>query len=190
MSFDKEAIQFSEQDGKLIKYLAKNGHWTPFAHCFMKFRIEMPIFVARQMVRHTVGVVLNEVSRRYIDTPPSYYRVDTWRERAANKKQGSLETGVSNQFAQHHIANELTHMADNAYALLLQNGVCPEQARMVLPLNTMTSWIYSGSLFAFSRIVNLRVHPHAQYEVAIIGKKISEIAGGLFPHSWKALINE
>lgn len=188
VSFNKESYFLQPRDENLIRYLAKNGHWTPFSHCFMKFRIKMPIFVARQLVRHTIGVTINEVSRRYVSTPPEYYRVDLWREKAEHKKQGSKETGVENQQACYDISDMLTHSADEAYDLLLRQGVCPEQARMVLPLNTMTEWIYSGSLYAFARIVNLRVHPHAQYEVSIIGQRFSSYAKVLFPVSWESLV--
>ncbi len=189
VSFNKETEEFTDKDRGLINYLAKNGHWTPFAHCFLKYRIKMPIFVARQMVRHTVGVVINEVSRRYIDTPPEYYRVGPWRERAANKKQGSLETPVANQTLIEEIYRDINSSCDTAYDLMLRQGVCPEQARMVLPLSTMTEWIYSGSLYAMSRIVNLRVHPHAQEEVKIVAEGISFCSRVIFPHSWQALVD-
>ncbi len=187
VSFNKHSTHMDQQDEKLIQYLAKNGHWTPFAHCFMKFRIEMPIFVARQLVRHTVGVAINEVSRRYIDTPPRYYKVDAWRGKASNKKQGS--TGpLDDQIGPELISYSTIAACDIAYSDLLTKGVCPEQARMVLPLCTMTEWIYSGSLYAFSRITNLRVHPHAQKEVEDLVKVISTFAVQLFPVSWNALV--
>jgi thymidylate synthase (FAD) len=190
VSFNKEVSQFTDRDEKLIAYLAKNGHWTPFSQCFMKFRITMPIFTARQMVRHTVGVTINEVSRRYIDTPPDYYFVDGWRERAENKKQGSKETSIAKEAQAFEEYYDVLEYCDKAYSNLLAMGVCPEQARMVLPLASMTTWIYSGSLYAFARITKLRVHEHAQHEVRLIGEGISNHAQKYFPISWKYLVIE
>ena len=198
VSFDKESdyevISDPEQDGvvyvlsendrKLINYLAKNGHWTPFGHCFATFRIKAPIFVARQLVKHQVGLVWNEVSRRYVDSEPEFYIPKEWRARAENVKQGSSDSVVSLDF---NYPSVLSKIALASYEALLDSGVCPEQARMILPLNTMTEWIWSGSLAAFARVCKLRLDSHTQKETQEIARQIDRAMIHLFPVSWTAL---
>ena len=159
VSFAKEHKEFDEgKDGKLIRYLAKHDHWSPFGHGSLQFHIKAPIFVARQLVKHQVGLVWNEVSRRYVDDEPEFYIPDAWRGTAENKKQGSSDDEID--------VNPYGFMVDDyqqslskakwTYEELLRKGVCPEQARMVLPQSLMTEWYWSGTLYAFARVCNLR----------------------------------
>ncbi len=182
--------KLSEKDQKLISYLAKHNHFTPFCHSFLSFRIKAPTFVARQLVKHQVGLSWNEESRRYIDDEPEFYIPDVFRSAPVNAKQGSGENIVpfwSEKYADYvgiHAAHAL-----KAYNYLLWQGVAPEQARMVLPLNTMTNWIWSGSLAAFARVCKLRLDPHAQKECQEIAQKINDCIPSEMQHSWKALID-
>ena len=186
VSFGKKKEKFEEGDEKLIGYLAEHNHWSPFAHCSLQFHIKAPIFVARQLVKHQVGLVWNEISRRYVDTEPEFYEVDKWRGKPVDKKQGSdgeIEKQdsctISQSVAQNH--------AINAYQNLLLAGVAPEQARMVLPQSLMTEWYWSGTLYAFARVCNLRCAEDAQYETRLVANKIDIICKEKFPISWKKL---
>jgi thymidylate synthase (FAD) len=186
VSFNKHKENFDEKDEKLIAFLAKHGHWTPFGHPQLQLRISAPVFVARQLVKHQVGLVWNEVSRRYVDTPPSFYSPKEWRERAVNKKQGSGE-GVIN--IQEQDVQKFYGTIIDFYAALLKQGVAPEQARMILPQSMYTEWYWTGSLFAFSRVCNLRMKEDAQEETSYIARQIHELIKEVFPISWKHLVN-
>lgn len=178
----------SEKDAKLIDYLAKHKHWSPFSHCYLKFRIKAPIFVARQLQKHTVGLAWNEVSRRYVDTEPEFYLPDTWRAKADNAKQGSAAHPVELDDNDPLWIKQTIEANLNLYNYLINMGTCAEQARMVLPQNTMTEWIWSGSLAAFARVVKLRTDPHSQYETSLVGHGIKWHLDNLFPVSTKALL--
>ena len=177
-----------ESDQKLINYLSTHGHWSPFAHAFLSFRIKAPIFVARQLVKHQVGLSWNEVSRRYVDDEPEFYFPKVWRGKPENAKQGS--SGVVDITQDFRIMDPEHCVLDslNTYNSLLFYGVAPEQARMVLPQNTMTEWIWSGSLMAFARVCNQRLDPHAQEETREIAQMINDLVPKEFEHSWKSLI--
>jgi thymidylate synthase (FAD) len=170
------------RDTKLVKYLAKHNHISPFGHAFASFHVKAPIFVARQLVKHSF-LRWNEVSRRYVDDEPAFYTPDVWRGRSEDKKQGSDGVVESN-------ANMLYYndKALGLYNQLLDEGVAPEQARMVLPQSTMTEWWWSGSLDAFARMCNLRCATDTQYETRIVADQISKVMGDLFPVSWAALM--
>jgi thymidylate synthase (FAD) len=179
------------KDIKLIEYLAKHGHWSPFSHCFLTFRIKAPIFVARQLQKHQVGLAWNEVSRRYVDSEPEFYVPEGWRKRAENVKQGSSDELIS-WVDNHHMETQQTWVqqeALKAYRLMLDKGVCPEQARMVLPQSMMTEWYWSGSLYAFARVVKQRTDSHAQKETQEVAKGIAFDAAKCFPYAWSALMN-
>lgn len=176
-------------DEKLIKFLAEHNHWTPFGHASLSFHIKAPIFVARQLVKHTVGLVWNEVSRRYVDSTPEFYFPDNWRKRNEDKKQGSHEDQFvpENAFNEFSWPEQLCSDALNLYRDMLKAGVCAEQARMILPQNTMTEWYWSGSLIAFARVCSLRCKKDTQLETRIVADQIDEIAKELFPVCWKYL---
>jgi len=169
------------KDDKLIRYLAKHKHISPFGHCFASFHVKAPIFVARQLVKHSY-LRWNEVSRRYVDDEPEFYQPNEWRGRSADKKQGS--EGVVEVL---HDVKHLSSMMANLYEDLVEEGVAPEQARMVLPQSTMTEWYWSGSLDAFANMCNLRCKPDTQAETREVADQISEKMKELFPVSWDAL---
>jgi len=172
------------KDAKLIRYLAKHKHISPFGHCFASFHVKAPIFVARQLVKHKF-LRWNEISRRYVDNEPEFYVPDVWRGRSADKKQGS--EGVVNLelplLAAHVTAVE-------QYEELLDAGVAPEQARMVLPQSTMTEWYWSGSLDAFADMCRLRCKSDTQLETRMVANGISNKMLELFPVSWWELKDE
>jgi len=171
-----------DKDKKLIKYLAKHKHMSPFGHCFASFHIKAPVFVARQLVKHKF-LRWNEISRRYTDSESEFYEPTEWRGRSADKKQGSagIVTVSDNGF------NEI---ALTEYEYLLDLGVCPEQARMVLPQSMMTEWYWSGSLDAFADMCNLRCKSDTQYETQLVAWDIFFEMKELFPVSWTALTEE
>jgi thymidylate synthase (FAD) len=176
--------KLKEKDAKLIRYLAKHKHISPFGHCFASFHVKAPIFVARQLVKHKF-LRWNEISRRYVDSEPEFYTPDVWRGRSADKKQGS--EGVVNLelplLAAHVTAVE-------QYEELLDAGVAPEQARMVLPQSTMTEWYWSGSLDAFADMCRLRCKSDTQLETRMVANGISNKMLELFPVSWWELKDE
>jgi thymidylate synthase (FAD) len=193
--------RLSERDTKLIRYLAKHKHLSPFGHAFASFHVKAPIFVARQLVKHKF-LRWNEISRRYVDEEPEFYVPQTWRGRSADKKQGS--DGVVNldvinsdgdpyegRFGEGTMNESIEHGVEfllKDYKLLLQAGVAPEQARMILPQSTMTEWYWSGSLDAFAAMCKLRCASDTQYESRIVADGISQQMKVLFPVSWEALM--
>ena len=193
VSFGKTVSEMSEKDTKLIRYLAKHGHWSPFGHCSVQFHIKAPVFVARQLVKHQIGLTWNEISRRYVDTEVEFYDVDKWRGRAEDKKQGSDEE-VDIQFIDRntrtaHLQLDVERTAKENYNRMLEAGIAPEQARMILPQSMMTEWYWSGTLYAFARVCNLRCAEDAQYETRIVANLINDECKELFPISWEELRN-
>lgn len=174
--------------GMLWQWRNTPEHWAPFANGVgAQFHIKIPIFLARQFDKHQVGFVKSEVSRRYIDSEPEFYMPEVWRARAANVKQGSsTNTFIYNKDDGPVV--EYMHLALDAYNNLLAAGVCPEQARMVLPQSMYTEYRWSGSLYGWANVYKQRVDPHAQYEAQLVAKQIGEQMEKLFPVSWKALI--
>ena len=177
------------KDEKLIKYLAEHNHWSPFAHASLQFRIKAPIFVARQLVKHQVGLAWNEVSRRYVDFPPELYKPETWRGRPKNSKQGSDGEIKLDQTIEYSMESAMESCLIT-YNTLLEKGVAPEQARMVLPQSMMTEWYWSGTLYAFSRICNLRCKPDTQKETRDVANEIYKLCNEKFSRSWKYLTKE
>jgi thymidylate synthase (FAD) len=173
-----------KEDTKLIHYLAKHKHMSPFGHAFASFHVKAPIFVARQLVKHKF-LRWNEISRRYVDDEPEFYVPEVWRGRAEDKKQGSSgEVKIP-----YMVPHEFNKSALYEYETLLESGVAPEQARMVLPQSTMTEWYWSGSLDAFADMCRLRCKEDTQYETRLVADQISVIMEDLFPVSWKALVD-
>lgn len=190
----KEAGCKGTSDEKLIQYLAEGGHTLPFQHPHYTLRVTAPIFVARQLGKHQVGLSWSEVSRRYVSDTPHFYTPSTWRKRPPKSiKQGSIEDGVfslGKGFDAIPIEEEYQEFADyceDLYYRMLAADVCPEQARMVLPQSMMTTWIWTGSLLAWVRIYNLRIDPHSQKEVQEVAVQIGEIIKERCPISWTAL---
>ena len=200
VSFDKESCwngfgNLPLKDEKLIRYLANHGHWTPFSHAMITVRETVPIFVARQRFKHMVGFAYNEVSRRYVDDEPEFYVPEVWRSRPEGSvKQGSGQEEVSMiTFPDKFTKNTrwaVKHFNDSAYELyraMIESGVAPEQARMVLPQSMYTSYYVTGSLAAFARAYRQRIDPHAQVEIQELAVQWDEIIRPLFPVSWVAL---
>jgi len=189
VSFAKHVDTWTDTEEALISYLAAHNHWTPFGHPQLQFRITAPIFVARQLVKHQVGLVWNEVSRRYVQSDPEFFVPDfqDWRGRPQSMKQGS--TGyVSIEPTLHEDVLNLHMAAEAVYKDLLKGGVAPEQARLVLPLSLYTEWYWTGSLMAFARVCNLRLAPDAQKETQRIAKQLATLCEEKFPVSWKYLV--
>ena len=219
VSFDKESEWLprihtgeekvlSKKDQGLIKYLSTHGHWSPFAHTAIKVRMKMPIFVARQIMKHTTGIEYNEVSRRYVDSEPEFYVPDVWRKKADNVKQGSSDEAFTDYFYheyqeddsripykfQHGVDRGLEDVYDDflenvteLYKNMLEKGIAPEQARMVLPQSMYTEVIATGNLYAWANMYNQRTDSHAQKETRDLVLQLGEIIQPLFPVSWKAL---
>ena len=188
-----EYTKLSDADVKLIAYLAKHNHWSPFAHTSIQLRVKAPIFVARQLVKHQVGGVWNEVSRRYVDSEPEFYFPEVWRGRPTDgAKQGSSGVvdrmdGYGGESSVQAYAHTTVSDYLSVYSDMIAAGVAPEQARMILPQNTMTEWIWTGSLMFFARVCAQRLEPHAQAETSEVARQIAETVRPLFPMSWAAL---
>jgi thymidylate synthase (FAD) len=180
---EEGAIFLKPKDAKLIRYLAKHKHISPFGHAFASFHVKAPVFVARQLVKHKF-LRWNEISRRYVDDEPEFYVPDVWRGRSADKKQGSsgvVEGGDPSDFYE---------VCMDVYKEVLAAGVAPEMARMLLPQSTVTEWYWSGSLDAFADMCRLRLKEDTQYETRLVAQQISVIMADLFPVSWEALLGE
>ena len=191
VSFAKESVfegnTLGEKDKKLVEYLAKHGHFTPFTHPQITLRETVPIFVARQRGKHVIGFTYNEVSRRYVDEPPEFYWPEVWRSRP----QGSVKQGSGDSIQHNLVACDkyakLIAQAELCYEQMLEMGVAPEMARMVLPQSMLTSYYVTGSLAAFARLHNLRKDSHAQQEIQELAEQINQIIAPLYPVSWAAL---
>jgi len=191
VSFNSHSKELNKKDERLISFLAKHGHWSPFAHVILQFRMKAPIFVARQLVKHQVGLTWNEVSRRYVDTNIEFYKPKVWRKAAENVKQGSSDesSGWERWGSRIEKTMNSTQLALAEYEDAIASGVCMEQARMLLPQSMMTEWYWTGSLIAFARIVKQRTHSTAQLEtqeVALLIKKALDEKETI-THSWRAL---
>ena len=185
VSFAKESKEFNDKDQKLIKYLAEHKHWLPFRHPQVTLRCKAPMFVARQLGKHQVGFSWSEESRRYIDTPPEFYWPAKWRKRAEDKKQGSTDEEVDFE------AEEWSMCCDWAleqYQDMLSEGVCPEQARMVLPQNMMVNWVWTGSLLGWAQMCKARLADDAQRETQEFARKVQDVVAPLYPVSWDNLM--
>ena len=188
VSFAKKKEVMDEKDQKLIRYLASHKHWTPFGHIMLQFRISAPIFVARQWYRHTVGFARNEESRRYISNTPNVYLPDYFR----SKPEGSIKQGSAGVHDQSwawkvntsNVLDKCLELYDN----MIADGVAPEQARMVLPQATETSWVETASLYAYARLCNERMQSDAQAEIRDLAEKVYNQCKVVAPVSWKELI--
>ena len=177
-----KASGLSDRDAKLVRYLAVHKHISPFGHAFCTWHVKAPVFVARQLVKHKF-LRWNEISRRYVDDEPEFYTPDVWRGRAEDKKQGS----AGEVKLPYLVPHEFYRSALYEYQTLLEAGVAPEQARMVLPQSTMTEWYWSGSLDALADMCNLRCTGDTQLETRLVANQICDKMRELFPVSWLAL---
>jgi len=176
-----EAKVLSAKDCRLIEYLARHNHKSPFNHTFTTFHVKAPVFVARQLVKHEY-MPWNEISRRYVDEEPELYEAPIWRGRAEDKKQGSYGEVESNANVLYYNKNALM-----MYKQLLDEGVAPEQARMVLPQSMMTEWYWSGTVFSFAKMCSLRCKDDTQAETRVVADAIDEEMENLYPMSWESL---
>ena len=185
---DKQHDEVMHNDPRLLDYLARESHWTPYAHQHASFRITAPIFVARQLAKHQIGFTWSEVSRRYVSTSPRYWIPEEWRSAAENVKQGS-GGAISGwkQVVAFLVYKVAILAADGAYKALLLLGVCPEQARAVLPQSMLTTWCWTGSLAAWSRVATLRLSSHAQQECRDVVGPIAAACAKRYPHAWAAM---
>lgn len=184
---EDSGVFMKAEDTKLLKYLADHDHWSPFAHAQIQLRITAPIFVARQLVKHQIGLVWNEVSRRYVADEPTFFLPQVWRGQPIDgAKQGSHGEII---LTLGRITQMEVFLEDSIrlYNGLMSDGVCGEQARMFLPQNMMTSWYWTGSLYACARVCTQRLDPHAQGETRDVAKHIDAICGEHFPNAWEQL---
>lgn len=185
VSFNKVSTELSSADEKLIHYLAKHGHTSPFNHTWITLHVKAPVFVARQLVKHKF-MPWNEISRRYVDYTPEFYEPE-WRARPEKGiKQGSggpIQIDKETEMVYHYSISDSLR----AYERLLSDGVAPEQARMVLPQSMYTEWYWSGTLGAWSDMYKLRADNHAQKETQEIAHQCGQLIQPLFPVSWEAL---
>lgn len=197
-SFGKEKTEFDDKDAKLIAFLAREKHLLPFRHPQITLRLRAPLFVARQLGKHQTGMSWSEESRRYIDSPPEFYWPDKWRKRADNVKQGSSTEEVEGPWttsafglAATNAKIEAEYMASTAldcYNNMLSYGVAPELARMILPQNMMTTWVWTGSLLSYVHMIKERTSVHTQNETRQVAEMVQKILEPLFPVSMKALM--
>ena len=189
VSFDKTADTYTpENNQKLLNYLAKHKHWSPFAHAHIKFKFQAPMFIARQFVKHQIGFAWNEVSRRYVSTEPKFFVPTLWRKRPDNMKQGSVFDGaisIEGDSLTKYVDQMREHSKD--YRSMIAEGICPEQVRMLMPQCMLTEWIWTGSLQAWWRFFELRSDSHAQAECWPYAHAVKEEISNHFPMSWKAL---
>jgi len=190
VSFDKIASNYSkEQNDKLISFLARNGHFSPFTHPQLTLRYTVPIFVARQEFKHIVGFTRNEVSRRYVDENPEFFEPVAWRSRPDKSiKQGSgenLDRGLQEYYDEYY--TRLLEFVEEMYRQMVVDGVAPEQARMILPQSMYTSYYITGSLAAFARFYKQRSDNHAQKEIRQLAQMVANVVEPIYPISWEAL---
>lgn len=190
VSFHKEVTEMTPRDEKLVKYLADHHHVTPFFHPQARFRIKMPIFVAREWYRHQIGFARNEVSRRYVDEKPEMYMPEVVRARDANLKQGSKSEPVDRHDQAKDILQSANESALAAYEQLLEMGTAPEVARTVLPQGMYTEFVETASLAAYARLCGLRLDPTAQWEIRQYADAVRQLLLPCFPVSWRALVAE
>lgn len=187
VSFNNYSGIFCDKDEKLIKYLARYNHWTPFAHTALKFRIAAPVPIRTQCFKHKVGMTENEESRRYISTTPEIFIPEFFR----SKPEGSIKqgSGEKHQFSDCWLASykAIVGEAVATYEDMLADGICPEQARFVLPQGAIVNWIWTGNLVSFANFYNKRTDTNAQREVQVVAELVGKEVERIFPVSWKAL---
>jgi thymidylate synthase (FAD) len=195
VSFNKWKDEFDEQDEKLIKYLASHKHMTPFRHTQVQLRCKAPIFLVRQLGKHQAGLSWNEVSRRYVKTEPEFFIPEQWRSIPDGSiKQGSGAVMELPQMKDHGWVTDPYTLAIEAclrsYNAMLDAGVAPEMARMVLPQSMLTEWIWSGNILAFAHVYRERIADGAQEEAKAFAKILDSVIRPEFPVAWGALVDD
>lgn len=189
VSFNKRKDELDEGDEKLINYLARHNHWTPFAHPQVQFHIKAPIFVRTQLFKHKVGMVENEISRRYVDFEPDFYTPNYWRERPDKSiKQGSGDKEIEGKERVYDMYKQAVNLARDTYDVALIEGLAPEIARGILPQCMYTEWYWTGSLASLARVALQRSDNNAQEETQHYAFAIDDIMSELFPVAWRALV--
>lgn len=190
VSFNNYSGIFCDKDEKLIKYLARYNHWTPFAHTALKFRVAAPVPIRTQCFKHKVGMVENEESRRYISSTPEIFIPEFFRSKPEGSiKQGSADKHSSSEFWINEY-KEVTAKAVDLYLDMLADGICPEQARFVLPQGAIVNWIWTGNLVSFANFYNKRTDTNAQREVQVVAELVGKEVERIFPVSWVALTSK
>lgn len=183
-------LRLKDADARLIRYLAKHDHWTPFAHTSISLRMKAPVPIRTQCFKHKAGFVENEESRRYISSTPELFVPEFFR----SKPEGSVKQGSGGIHPRSDSAKDayVAHCSDAIalYESFIEGGICPEQARFVLPQGVQVNWIWTGNLMAFARFFNQRTDSHAQVEVQQLAQEVGRIIEPLFPVSWAALTNK
>lgn len=197
VSFAKESEKFNGKDAKLINYLAREKHVLPFRHPQITLRCRASIPIARQLGKHQVGLSWSEESRRYIDSPPTFFYPEAWRKRAENVKQGSSDEVVTRMRFSNNVESWEGEVADfyqlhieqseQLYDSMLQSGVAPELARLVLPQAMEVNWVWTGSLLSYYQMYKLRSESHAQLEAQHFANQLKAVVSPLYPVSWAAL---
>lgn len=180
VSYQKKAEEYTEeQNNRLLNYLVKHGHTSPFRHSTLQFRIKCPIYVERQVQKHQIGISVNSISGRYVDFSDSYYKIKQFRTQSKDSKQGSgadldsIDNGMALL-----IQNKVIEVCKDAYNDLLELGVSKEQARSVLPLSLETEFIWTGSFLAFVHLCNLRLKPDTQKETRdLVAEMLEQVKG-------------
>ncbi|GAA4005801.1 FAD-dependent thymidylate synthase [Deinococcus rubellus] len=180
-------VPLTGRDEKLIAYLLKHKHGSPFEHNLITFKLVCPIFVDRQLVRHRVGVSKNEISGRYVELQERDYTPTQFRKQAPSNRQASVEDdGSLDQNAAREVWKYASETAFKAYHQLLELGVTREQARGVLPLSLYTESYYTFNVRSLLHFLELRDHEGAQYETRLFARALGELAEPLFPVTFKA----
>lgn len=180
-------VNLKQTDARLIRYLARHDHWTPFAHTSVTLRMQAPVPIRTQCFKHKQGLVENEESRRYISSTPELYIPPVFR----CKPEGSAKQGSAGEHPRSHEWRKEYRLAGEyavkLYEDMIRDGVCPEQARFILPQGCEVNWIWTGNLYAFANFYLKRTDPHAQHEIRLLAQDVGSIIEPLFPVSWAAL---
>jgi len=189
VSYNKSSDNYTdEQNNKLLSYLAKHNHWSPFSHPKLTFRLQIPVYVERQLIKTQAGVEYNSISGRYVDFSDTYTLINEWRTQSKDSKQGSAEPlDIYGQEACNIIEYQVKEFCQDAYKKLIDLGVSKEQARTILPLNLNTTMIWTGSLYAFIRLCKQRLKSDAQAETRqVVEEMLKQVKDkGVFNQSLK-----
>lgn len=188
VSFGAQTDEFTERDKKLMRYLWQHDHTSPFRMASVKFRVKAPVFVLRQWMKHVIGCSWNEASARYTEIKEEFFKPVTWRLQHKTSKQSSYgETSkqISNEAFDRLEASYM--LAYTNYKWMLEQGICREQARVLLPVGMYSSCIWKADLQAIMHFLALRLDEHAQEEIREFAQAVKQIVCTLFPESMRLL---